>query len=92
MNIAEKVLQLKQDFDDVYVAGKAAGGGSGDYDQGYEDGKQAEYDTFWDNFQDYGNRRSYRNAFQDNQGQAFRQQWERDAPQSPFSQGQRRIR
>lgn len=29
MNIAEKVLQLKQDFDEVYAAGKAAGGGSG---------------------------------------------------------------
>jgi hypothetical protein len=29
MNIAEKVLQLKQDFDEVYEAGKAAGGGSG---------------------------------------------------------------
>ena len=41
MNIAEKVLQLKQDFDDVYVAGKAAGGGSGDYDQGFEDGKNS---------------------------------------------------
>ena len=41
MNVAEKVLQLKQDFDDVYAAGKAAGGGSGDYDQGYEDGKNS---------------------------------------------------
>ena len=28
MNIAEKVLRLKQDFDDVYEAGKNAGGGS----------------------------------------------------------------
>ncbi len=27
MNVAEKVLQLKQDFDDVYEAGKQAGGG-----------------------------------------------------------------
>jgi hypothetical protein len=27
MNIAEKVLQLKQDFDEVYAAGKASGGG-----------------------------------------------------------------
>lgn len=41
MSVAEKVLQLKQDFDDVYEAGKAAGGGSGDYDQGYEDGKNS---------------------------------------------------
>ena len=28
-------------------------------------GGDSYYDTFWDNFQDYGNRRSYRNAFQD---------------------------
>lgn len=45
MNIAEKVLQLKQDFADVYAAGKAAGGGSGDYEQGYEDGKNSVVDT-----------------------------------------------
>ncbi len=44
MNIAEKVLGLKQDFDDVYAAGKASGGGSGDYDQGYEDGKNSVVD------------------------------------------------
>ena len=41
MNIAEKVLQLKQDFADVYAAGKSAGGSSGDYEQGYEDGKNS---------------------------------------------------
>ncbi len=35
----------------------------GDYDQGYEDGKQAEYDTFWDNIQNYGNRGNYVAAF-----------------------------
>ncbi len=40
MSIAEKALQLKQDFDEVYAAGKAAGGG-GNYDQGYEDGKNS---------------------------------------------------
>lgn len=41
MNMAKKLLQLKQDFDEVYEAGKAAGGGSGDYEQGYEDGKNS---------------------------------------------------
>ena len=38
MNITEKVLRQKQDFDDVYEAGK-----------------KAEYDAFWDAFQDNGN-------------------------------------
>lgn len=29
----------------------------------YEAGKQAEYDAFWDNFQNYGNRKNYSYAF-----------------------------
>lgn len=41
MATTDLITQLKQDFDDVYEAGKAAGGGSGDYDQGYEDGKNS---------------------------------------------------
>ncbi|MBE7020467.1 MAG: hypothetical protein E7411_03415 [Ruminococcaceae bacterium] len=46
MDIAEKTLQLKQDFDDVYEAGK-----------------KSQYDFFWDNYQDYGNRGDYSHAF-----------------------------
>ena len=41
MATADLITQLKQDFDDVYAAGKAEVGGSGDYDQGYEDGKNS---------------------------------------------------
>ena len=48
MNIAEKTLRLKQDFDDVFEAGK-----------------KAEYDGFWDMFQDGGNRTNYTGAFRD---------------------------
>ena len=44
MATADLIAQLKQDFDDVYAAGKAAGGGSGDYEQGYEDGKNSVVD------------------------------------------------
>lgn len=55
MSIAEQVLQLKQDFDDVYEAGyekgKAEGGGN------------SWYDAFWDGYQDNGNRRAYDYAF-----------------------------
>lgn len=32
-------------------------------DEVYDAGKNAEYDTFWDNFQDYGNRTDYDHAF-----------------------------
>lgn len=34
-----------------------------DYDEVFEDGKQAEYDAFWDNFQQNGNRTAYSSAF-----------------------------
>lgn len=68
MNIAEQVLQLKTDFDEVYYAGYSAGqsaGGDTDaaYQQGVTDGKQAEYDAFWDAMQDNGSRTNYENAF-----------------------------
>lgn len=53
--------QLKTALD-----GKATcGGGSddGSYDEGYAAGQQAEYDRFWDAFQQNGNRTDYRSAF-----------------------------
>lgn len=46
MPLSEKVLQLKQDFDEVFDAGK-----------------QAEYDAFWDTYQQNGERTDYSNAF-----------------------------
>lgn len=39
------------------------GGDSGSYDEGYADGKQAQYDEFWDTYQENGNRYNYNNAF-----------------------------
>lgn len=62
MSIAEKILRAKSDYDAVYEAGKAAGGGSG-YDQGYIDGQIAEYDRFWEIFQQSGNKKGYYQAF-----------------------------
>jgi hypothetical protein len=52
MDIAEKTLQLKQDFDDVYEAGKKAGTVN-----------EWDYDVFWDNLQQKGTRQHYANAF-----------------------------
>ena len=68
MSIAEQITQLKQDFDEIYNAGyekgKAEGGDTTEaYNQGVADGKQAEYDTFWDSFQQNGERTNYRRAF-----------------------------
>jgi len=54
MDIAEKTLQLKQDFDDVYEAGKKAATVN-----------ELDYDEFWDNLQKKGTNihYSYRFAF-----------------------------
>ena len=38
-------------------------GGGGDYDEGVEAGKQAEYDKFWDAYQENGNRYDYAYGF-----------------------------
>ena len=46
MSLETQSRQLKQDFDDVYEAGK-----------------EAEYDAFWDSYQDNGNKRVYELAF-----------------------------
>jgi hypothetical protein len=49
MATADLITQLKQDFDDVYAAGKAAGGGggpSGYWERWVEAGPQTGPDTF----------------------------------------------
>jgi len=53
VNIAECVMQLKEDFDAVYEAGKANG----------TDGGNSSYNIFWDNFQENGERQDYNLAF-----------------------------
>lgn len=58
--VEEKFNTLVPKVAEVYEAGKAEGGS---YNEGYEAGKQAEYDRFWDNFQQNGNRTDYRNGF-----------------------------
>ena len=54
MNIAEKITRAKTDYDEVYKAGKQ---------EGKLEGKQSEYDRFWDAFQDNGTRTNYNYAF-----------------------------
>ena len=69
MNIAEQLQTIADNVPKVYQAGyddgaaAGGGGGSGDYDEGYADGKQAEYDAFWDAYQDNGNRNVYVDGF-----------------------------
>ena len=55
MSIAEKLTTIADNLQRVYEAGELVG---------FKNGKQAEYDAFWDTFQDYGNRRAYYQAFQ----------------------------
>ncbi len=50
MSIAEKLTTIAENEQRVHDAG---------YDSGYSEGKQAEYDRFWDGFQQDGNRKNY---------------------------------
>lgn len=59
MSIAEKLTQIAENEQKVYEAGyekgKAEGGDTTEaYEQGVADGKKAEYDAFWDSYQDKG--------------------------------------
>ena len=59
MNVADKLKHVAENMQKVYDAGKAAGG----YTDGYEAGRKAEYDRFWDLFQENGKRGHYAYAF-----------------------------
>lgn len=58
MAIADKLTQIAENEINVYNSGKSKG-----YTDGFEEGKQAEYDAFWDAFQQNGNRTNYTYAF-----------------------------
>ena len=66
MTSAERVLRMKQDIDDVYEAGKKAGGGvdvDEIFENGKEAGKQAAYDELWDSLQTNGTKTDYYRGF-----------------------------
>ena len=58
MAIADKLTQIAENEYKVYGAGKEKG-----YADGFEEGKKAEYDAFWDAFQNYGKRMDYQGGF-----------------------------
>ena len=55
MSIAEKLTLIAENQQKVYDAGKAAGG----YQDGYDAGKKAQYDAFWDALQQNGELTDY---------------------------------
>ena len=71
MTIAKKLQTIAENeqrvFDAGYEKGKNEGGNTEEvYNKGVADGKQAQYDEFWDKFQNYGNRTYYGYAFAGN--------------------------
>ena len=62
MSIADKLVTIAENIEKIdsraYSAGYTSGGQEA-YNAGIEQGKQAEYDRFWDAFQQNGNRKSY---------------------------------
>lgn len=63
MTISEKLVQIAENEKKVYDAGYTEGLNKGGYADGFDAGKKAEYDAFWDAFQNYGNRNRYDHAF-----------------------------
>ena len=68
MSIADKLTTIAGNQHRIYQAGydkgvSEGGGSAEDYEKGVEDGKKAEYDAFWDAYQENGNRKNYRYAF-----------------------------
>jgi flagellar biosynthesis/type III secretory pathway protein FliH len=64
VNVPNTDGSYDEGYADGFEAGKAEGGNAEEaYEQGVADGKKAEYDAFWDDFQDNGNRTDYENAF-----------------------------
>jgi hypothetical protein len=66
MSIANKLITVAENQQKVYDAGFVAGqnsGGGGGYDEGFSAGQQAEYDRFWDAYQENGNRTEYVEGF-----------------------------
>ena len=58
MSIAEKLTQIAENEQRVYSVGYEKG-----KSEGFDAGKQSEYDAFWDSFQQNGNRVDYSFAF-----------------------------
>lgn len=68
MSIAEKLVLIAENQQKVYDAGcskgRAEGGGTdASYNDGYAAGEKAQYDAFWDAYQQNGNRTDYQMAF-----------------------------
>jgi len=63
MTMEEKLTVIAQNQQRVYDAGIAKGQFLGEYGGGYTDGKQAEYDRFWDAYQINGTRTTCQGAF-----------------------------
>lgn len=67
MTVAEKLTRISENEQKVYEAGKSKGYteglNKGGYADGFEEGKKAEYDAFWDAYQENGTKTNYAGAF-----------------------------
>lgn len=67
LEIAEMLKTATENVEKVYDSGYDEGMEAGKafwgYSEGYDAGKKAEYDAFWDDYQDNGNRTNYSSAF-----------------------------
>lgn len=61
--ISANNVTLAEKQQQVYDAGVAEGRAQGGYTEGFDAGRQAEYDAFWDTYQSNGTRKDYTYAF-----------------------------
>lgn len=61
--VADKLEQIAENEKAVYQSGYDKALEKDGYNEGFEDGKQAEYDAFWDALQNYGKRTEYSATF-----------------------------
>jgi hypothetical protein len=61
--VSEKLEIIAKNEKAVYQSGYDKALELGGYSEGFEDGKQDEYDAFWDAFQNYGKRTDYQRGF-----------------------------
>lgn len=64
MSIADQILRAKEDYDNVYDAGKGKGYTEG-YDRGFDEGENEMLRDMWDALQKGGKREDYNNAFRE---------------------------
>ena len=87
MTIADKLQTIADNTQKVFNAGFLEGQEAGGYNEGFDAGKKAERDAFWDSYQDHGNRTKYNYAFVNFDSDTFYPKYDMKPTQSQYMFG-----